>query len=90
LIFQGWLLPLRTKSKPTTMKKVLAILAIAAVFTACNNEATVDTEKMKADSIAREDSIKQAADAAMKAIDSTANAAKDTIQAKVDTAKKKM
>jgi hypothetical protein len=71
------------------MKKVLAILAIAAVFTACNNEATVDTEKMKADSIAREDSIKQEADKAMKAIDSTAKAAKDTIQAKVDSVTKK-
>jgi len=59
------------------MKKLFAVLAVAAIFAACNNEA--ETGMSKEDSARREDSIRQqwikdSTEAAMK-MDTTA---KDT------------
>ncbi|MEI9808129.1 MAG: hypothetical protein WDO16_09760 [Bacteroidota bacterium] len=73
------------------MKKVFAILAVSAVFAACNNESTAEAEtKRIEDSTHAADSVAKVAAEAKAAIDSIANAAKDTINAKVDTAKSKM
>ncbi len=66
------------------MKKVLAIVAIAA-FAACNNGANeapaVDSVKYK-DSVAKAEAAKAAVDTAKKAL--------DTAKAAMDTAAKKM
>ena len=68
------------------MKKVLAIVAIAA-FAACNNgEVKTSTEDSlkKVDSLAKaaKDSVKAAADTTIKKIDSAKTAIKDSIKAK--------
>lgn len=70
------------------MKKLLVILLIASVFTACNGAA--DTAKSAADSAAAkvETAVTAAADSAKSKIDSTAKAAMDTVKAKVDSLKK--
>lgn len=64
------------------MKKFLAILAISAVFVACNNEASVEDAAQKAaDSTKTADSLaKVAADA-----EAAAKAANDTMMKMVDT-----
>lgn len=64
------------------MKKFLAILAVSAVFVACNNEASVEDEaKRIADSTATADSLaKVAADA-----EAAAKAANDTMMKMTDT-----
>jgi hypothetical protein len=70
-------------NKQSTMKKFLAIIAIAGLMTACDNAGAGEEKK---DSIApvnpaaTADSIKASAD--------TINKAADTIKAKIDTMKK--
>jgi hypothetical protein len=54
------------------MKKVLAILAVAGLMTACNNGSSADASK----------------DSTVKAIDSSAKSAKDSVNAVADTTKK--
>ena len=71
--------------KQTNMKKVLAIVAIAA-FAACNNGTT---EVNVVDSVKYKDSVSKAEAAAKAAMD-TAKAAMDTAKAKMDTTKPKM
>ncbi|MCG7855727.1 hypothetical protein [Flavihumibacter sp.] len=72
------------------MKKVFAVLAIAAAFTACNDAAET-TEVTITDSSAINATLDSAAatvNSASAAIDSTVSAAVDTINAKVDSLKK--
>lgn len=69
------------------MKKVFAILAIAAMFAACNNEST--TETTTEDSTRRADSIRQvwikdSTDAANKMMMDTSNKMMGDTSLKVD------
>ena len=64
----------QNSQKNHTMKKVLAILAVAGFMASCNSGE--NKEKMAADST--------------RVADSTAKAAMDTARAKMDTTKKKM
>jgi hypothetical protein len=67
--------------KTSTMKKVLAILAVAGFMAACNSGE--DKAKMAADSARIADSTKSAM-----AADSASKAAADTMHAAMDTTKK--
>ncbi|MCG2615616.1 hypothetical protein LZZ85_15045 [Terrimonas sp. NA20] len=74
------------------MKKVFAMLAIAAVVVACNNESATSAEdaaKKTADSIRVADSVaaEQAKAAATQAAD-TLKAAADSLKAAADSLKK--
>jgi hypothetical protein len=67
------------------MKKFLGVLVIAASLVACNNSAdTVDNTKDSLDSVekAKKENVENAADSTINKIDSTYDAAKDSLQAK--------
>jgi hypothetical protein len=67
------------------MKKFLGVLVIAASLVACNNSAdTVDNTKDSLDSVekAKKEGVENAADSTINKIDSTYDAAKDSLQAK--------
>ena len=67
------------------MKKFLGVLVIAASLVACNNSAdTVHNTKDSLDSVekAKKDMVENAADSTINKIDSTYDAAKDSLQAK--------
>jgi hypothetical protein len=73
------------------MKKILGILAIAGVLTACNNSGTsTEATKDSIDSAAKEQTqmVDSSANATTNAIDSTADAKKDSLNAKADSTKK--
>jgi hypothetical protein len=76
-------------TKNRKMKKFLAIIAIASIAVACNNEgdkkATTDSTTNVIDSTvnAAKDSIGSVVDSATKVIDSTAKAAMDTVKSKM-------
>jgi hypothetical protein len=78
----------KTPKKQLAMKKLFAILTVAAVMAACNN--APETAAKSADSAALKaaDTAKAAMDTAKAAMD-TAKAALDTAKAKIDTAAKK-
>jgi PBP1b-binding outer membrane lipoprotein LpoB len=70
------------------MKKVFAILTVAAFLTACNSGANSDAKKDSLNAIdsaknAMKDSVTAGADTAKAMIDSTAKAKKDTVKAKM-------
>ncbi len=70
------------------MKKLFAIVAIAAFAVSCNNGTTTDAAAdslKKVDSIAKaaKEAVKSGADSATKKIDSTKTAVKDSIKSKM-------
>ena len=73
------------------MKKILGILAIAGVLTACNNSGnSTEAAKDSVDSAAKEQTqmVDSSANATTNAIDSTADAKKDSVNASADSTKK--
>lgn len=70
------------------MKKVFAVLAIAAAFAACNNAAETTEAAIDSTANAATDSINATADSAIATVDSTANAAVDSLKAAADSIKK--
>ncbi len=66
------------------MKKVFLAIAVASVFTACNNgETAATTEAPKVDSAVKAvDSTVKAVDSTVKAVDSTVKAVDSTVKAK--------
>jgi hypothetical protein len=65
------------------MKKVFLAIAVASVFTACNNGETATTETPKTDSTVKAiDSTVKAVDSTVKAVDSTVKAVDSTVKAK--------
>src|ERR1700744_2755108 len=75
-----------THKKRTTMKKALAILAMAGLMTACNNGSSADASKDSTNKMidssakAAKDSVAVNADSTKKMIDSSAKAAKDSVK----------
>jgi methyl-accepting chemotaxis protein len=77
----------------STMKKVLAIFAVAAVFAACNNAsetvtAAADSVSATIDSTAS--AVSNMADSAKAAIDSTASKVDSTVKAATEAVKEKV
>jgi hypothetical protein len=80
--------PILTSLKKVYMKKVFAILAVAATFAACNNaaektEAAVDSTVAVVDS-----TVSAVADSASNAVDAAAVKVDSTVKAVVDSIKK--
>ena len=68
------------------MKKVFLAIAVASVFTACNNGST---DAAKNDSTVKTvDSTMKVVDSTVKKVDSTVKKVDSTVKAKVDSAKK--
>jgi hypothetical protein len=65
------------------MKKVFLAIAVASVFTACNNGESAATETPKVDSTVKAvDSTVKAVDSTVKVVDSTVKAVDSTVKAK--------
>jgi hypothetical protein len=78
---------LKPQNKPSTMKKVFAIFAIAGVMVACNNSGEKKAEDIK-DSATNV--IENVQDSANKVIDAVVDSAAKKVDAVVDSAAKKL
>jgi hypothetical protein len=82
------------KLKPSTMKKVFAIMAIAGLMVACNNSGekaeTVDSSALKAAADSAKNAMENISDSAKNAIENISDSAKKALDKVADTAKSKM
>lgn len=80
--------PFKHPSKKMYMKKVFAILAVAAVFAACNNAAETTEAAVDSTVAAVDSTVTAVTDSAAVAVDSAAAAVDSTVKAVVDSVKK--